>query len=219
MTEKKRSNLPTIIGIVLAVYILFNANLRDMLGRAVGVVMNPLIGFNGNYPVITIMLAGTFMVLVTTVIRHFTTDWLETARNQAAMKHFQAEFKQARADQNTYRVKKLQEYQPKMQQEMQKTQMKSMKSMPFTMLIVIPFFAWILTFVNNLPYWYYATPWNPEVNMFTTEGIVPGLGSLFPHYILLYMVLSIPLGALVGKAMKYLSWKERWQSRHPEVHE
>ena len=43
--------------------------------------------------------------------------------------------------------------------------------------------------------------------------------TVFPHYILLYMTLSIPLGALVQKAMKFASWKERWQRRHPEVHE
>jgi len=56
------------------------------------------------------------------------------------------------------------------------------------------------------------------VDMFGTKGIVFG-SSIFPHWILLYIALSIPLGALVQKTMKYLSWKERWKGRHPEVHE
>lgn len=218
--EKPKSgfSLTTLIFIALVFVILFNPDLRDATGNAVGFVLMPIIGFGGEFPVLTIMIAGGVMVLLTTVLRHFTTDWLEMAKNQAAMKHFQKEFSAARKENNTYKVKVLTEKQPEVLQMQQKMSAKQMKSMPVTMIVVIPLFAWLFTFIDGLDYWFFSTPWNPTVDMFATNGILFG-SSLFPHWILLYMTLSVPLGALVQKGMKYVSWKERWKEQHPEVHE
>lgn len=209
--KPKAGSLLTFVSIAAVMFIMFNAELRNNIGRWVGFILDPAFGFGGKWPVITILLAGTFMVLATTLIRHFTTDWLEQARISAYMRSFNKELMAARKENNTYKVKKLQDRQPevlKMQQEMSA---KQMRTMPLTMIVVVPLFAWLFLFLEKLDYWWYSAPWNPQVDMFGT--------TVFPHYILLYMALSIPLGALVQKAMKYASWKERWQRRHPEVHE
>ena len=209
--KPKAGSLMTFVAIAAVMFIMFNGELRNNIGRWVGVALDPVFGFGGRWPVLTILLAGTFMVLATTLIRHFTTDWLEQARISAYMRSFNKELMAARKDNNTYKMKKLQDRQPevlKMQQEMSA---KQMRTMPLTMIVVVPLFAWLFLFLEKLDYWWYSAPWNPQVDMFGT--------TVFPHYILLYMALSIPLGALVQKAMKYASWKERWQRRHPEVHE
>ncbi|MEA3137574.1 MAG: hypothetical protein QOC71_1855 [Thermoplasmata archaeon] len=209
--KPKAGSLMTFVAIAAVMFIMFQPGLRSNIGRAVGVVLDPVFGFGGKWPVLTILLAGTFMVLATTLIRHFTTDWLEQARISAYMRSFNKELMTARKENNTYKIKKLQDRQPdvmKMQQEMSA---KQMRTMPLTMIVVVPLFAWLFLFLEKLDYWWYSAPWNPQVDMFGT--------TVFPHYILLYMALSIPLGALVQKAMKYASWKERWQRRHPEVHE
>lgn len=215
---RKKGSFLNILLFAAVFLVLFNPGLRDATGNAVGFVLNPIIGFDHQYPVLTIMIAGTLMVLLTTVLRHFTTDWIETAKSQAMMRHFQKEFGQARKDNNTYRMKKLQDVQPDIMKKQQEMSARQLKTMPLTMIVVIPLFAWLFTFVSHLDYWFFSSPWNPTINMLTTEGILFG-SSLFPHWILLYMTVSIPLGALVQKAMKYLSWKERWQPRHPDVHE
>lgn len=208
---KAGGSLLTILSIGVVFLILFTPGIRNSVGRYAGYVLDPVFGFGGKWPVLTILLAGTFMVLATTLIRHFTTDWLEQARIGAYMRSFNQELLKARKDNNTYKIKKLQDRQPevlKMQQEMSA---KQMRTMPLTMIVVVPLFAWLFLFLERLDYWWYSAPWNPRVDMFAA--------TVFPHYILLYMALSIPLGALVQKAMKYASWKERWQRRHPEVHE
>ncbi len=201
----------TILSFAAVFLILFNPGLRTQLGVWVGYALDPVLGFGGRWPVLTILLAGTLMVLLTTLIRHFTTDWLEMARNQAYMRSFTQELRKATKANNTYKVKKLQDKQPDVLAKQQQMQSKQMKTMPLTMIVVVPLFAWLFLFLERLDYWWYSAPWNPQVDMFQT--------TVFPHYILLYMTLSIPLGALVQKAMKYASWKERWQRRHPEVHE
>lgn len=210
--KPKMGSLWTFVTFGIVLFIMFNEELRNQLGDWVGLVLNPAIGFGGRYPVLTIMIAGTIMVLATTLIRHFTTDWLEQARFQSYMRSFTKELSTARKENNTYKMKKLQDRQPEVLLKQQEVQAKQMKTMPYTMLIVIPLFAWLITFLISLDYWWYSAPWNSRVDMWR-------IAFLFPNYILLYMTLSIPLGALVQKAMKYASWKERWQRRHPEVHE
>ncbi len=209
----RKSNMLNILLFAGIFIVLFNEGLRNAVGNAVGFVLNPVFRGIGiyNFPVLTIMILGAVMVILTTVIRHFTTDWLETARTQAMMRHFQKEFGQARKDNNTYKLKKLQDIQPRIMQAQQEASLKQMKTMPITMIVVIPLFTWLFTYVGQLEYLAYTAPWNPTVQLLES--------SVFPHYILLYMTLSIPLGALIQKAMKFISWKERWQDRHPDVHE
>lgn len=209
--ERRKMNFGSILLFAAVFMVLFNEGLRDATGRIVGYALDPIIGFGGRFPVLTIMIAGTIMVAATTVMRHFTTDWIDTAKSQAMMRHFQKEFGAARKENNTYRMKKLQEVQPQVMEKQQEMSKKQLKTMPVTMIVVIPLFAWLFGFVASLDYWWYTAPWNATVNLLET--------SVFPHWILLYMTLSIPLGALVQKAMKYVSWRGRWAERHPDVHE
>ncbi|HUR61739.1 MAG TPA: EMC3/TMCO1 family protein [Candidatus Thermoplasmatota archaeon] len=215
-------NLVNIVGLVLVFFILFNADARNAMGKYAGYVMDPLIGFGGRYPVLTILIAGAILVAATTVVRHFTTDWIETARTTAYSRHYQKEMMAARKENNTYKIKKLTEAQPEMMKRTQEMNSKQLKTMPITMLVAVPLFAWVSTFLAGLDYTWYSAPWNPSVDMFATNGILPfGAhgSSLFQHWILLYMTLSIPLGALIQKTMKYFAWKERWQKRHHPHHE
>ncbi len=215
---RQRMSMLTIISLAAVIVVMFNTELRNELGRYAGFAMEPMIGFGGRLPVLTILLAGAILVIVSTVVRHFTTDWLETARIQAGMRHFQKEMMKVRKENNTYKIKILSEYQPKMMQQSQKIQMAQFKTMPLMMIIAVPLFAWLGLWLYKLDYTWFSSPWNLNIDMFTTNGIVFG-SSVFPHWVLLYICLSIPLGSLVAKAMKYLAWKERWQKRHPEVHE
>lgn len=209
--------LPLIIGFAM-LWALGQPSIRDPIGHGTGVVVDPVIGFGGNYPVLTVLIAGGILVIASTIVRHFTTDWLETAKTQAAMRHFSTELRKARKENNTYKIKVLTDLQPDMMARSQKLQMAQFKTMPITALIAMPLFAWLAFWLPGRDYTWFAAPWNPSVDFFTSNGILFG-SSLLPHWVLLYICLSIPLGSFVQKLMKFLAWKERWQKRHPEVHE
>jgi len=217
---RPRTSIWTLLSFFLLIYILFiNPQARILLGTWTGYALDPVIGFHHQFPVLTILLAGTLIVVGTTLLRHFTTDWLEVARTQAMMRHFQRELMKARKENNTYRMKLLGDKQPEVMAQQQKLQSAQLKQTPLTMLISIPIYAWLTTFLTALDNQAFAEPWNPVVTMNGRNGILPGLGSLFPHWILLSMALTIPLGLLVQRVMKYFAWRERWQKRHPDVHE
>lgn len=215
---RQKMSLVTIVSLVAVFYVMFNAEARNLLGKYTGYILDPVMGFDDRYPVLTILLSGALIVLGTTLLRHFTTDWLEMAKMQSYMRHFQKELMAARKENNTYRIKILTEKQPDVMARQQQMQAAQFKQMPLTMLISIPVFAWLTTYLQRLDYTYFAEPWNPTVTMHGSEGIFWG-SSIFPHWVLLSMALTVPFGFLVQRIMKYVAWRERWQKRHPEVHE
>lgn len=209
----------------LGILFLFISNraLLAATGKYAGYVLNPAIGFGGKYPVLTLLIAGSITVLLTTVLRHFTTDWLQMAKFQSYQRAYMKEMREAQKDNNTFKLKRLQEKQADIQAKSMELQSKQMMLMPLSSLIAIPIYAWMTTFLTALPYWHFSAPWNLSVDMFGNDGIVPWFGgrrtSVLAHWYLLIFALTFPLSSLIQRSMKYLSWRERWARRHPEVHE
>lgn len=218
---KPKSNFGMLLILFGVLFVMIDPKLRTLAGTAMGFVLNPIITFDGRYPVLTIIMAGTIMITLSTLVRHFFIDWIKMARIQNTMRAFQKEFNVARRERDTKRINELQKTQKDLmglQAEMSGSQM---KPMAYTMLVVIPMFAWLWEFVASLDYSAFSTPWNLRVDMFTTNGVLFG-SSVLPHWILLYSVLSIPFGQLLQKALKVWSWRNRVDhilSDHPDVHE
>lgn len=194
---------------MVILFVLFDANLRKFAGNAVGVVLNPLIGFNYQQPVLTILLASLIMIAASTLVRHFLVDWLKMARIQNLMRSYQKAMREARVKRDTKRLEQLQKAQPKLMSYQAEMSSGQMKPMAFTMIIVIPMFAWLYEFVAALDYPFFTAPWNTHIDMFATNGIVFG-SSVLPHWILFYSAISIPFGTLLQKALKYFDWRDRW---------
>lgn len=199
-TPVKRAKNPSstfvmILAFVGVFLIMFNEGLRTALGTAVGLVFNPTIGFP-SAPIWTIFLGGVVMIVATSVIRHYLVDWMKMARTQDVMRTYQKELSEARKANNTYKMKRLTEMQGDMLQMQAEMSTDQMKPMAFTMLLVIPIFAWLLHFVAEI-----ATtdiirmPW-------ATEWDLLGNWWFLPHWILLYSLFSIPFGSLTQKALK-----------------
>lgn len=218
---RPKSQMTTLLIFFAVIFVMIDPNLREGIGNAVGVVLFPVIGFGGAYPVLTIILAGGIMIALSTIVRHFFIDWLKMAKAQNTMRAYQKEFNKARRDRDQKRMNEMSKAQPELMKVQTELSGSQMKPMAVTMLVVIPMFAWLWQFVSSLDYHYFAAPWNLRIDMFTTEGILFGT-SVLPHWILLYSVMSIPFGQLLQKALKVWSWRKRVDhvfSDHPDVHE
>lgn len=187
---------------MIVLFVLFDNRLRLLMGRGVGFVLDPVIGFDHQQPVLTILIASLVMIASSTLVRHFLVDWLKMARIQNTMRAFQKALREARTKRDQKRIEQLQKFQSKlmgMQAEMSGGQM---KPMAWTMVIIIPMFAWLSTFIAAIPYPFFSSPWNPTIDMFES--------TVLPHWILFYSAVSIPFGALLQKTLKYFDWRDRW---------
>ena len=195
------SNMWRMMIIMILIFGLYFIDGSDhIIGGALNTVFQ-FIDFNGEYPVVTLMLMGSIMILLSSVIRTLMTDTLEQQKAQAFSSAFNKELRQARLDNNLYKVKKLMDMQPVMMQKSMESSNQMMKSMPYTMLIVVPIFLWVRYFVNvtldAIPNGtIISVPW--AMNAITLIDVYWFL----PAWILVYSLISIPLGQIITRLVR-----------------
>ncbi|MFA5860616.1 MAG: EMC3/TMCO1 family protein [Candidatus Thermoplasmatota archaeon] len=217
---KKKSPMSTFLlfaSFAVVMIIMFNEPLRVALGTIVGYAFDPTIGFGHAYPILTILLASVILVVATTAIRHFLVDWVNMARVQEAMRSFQKEFAAARKENNTYKMKKLTDAQPQVMSLQADMSTEQMKPMAFTMLLVIPIFAWLYAFVaaaavlgNHVARVPWDAAWDLTINTAPPDNHWYLLGFL-PRWIVLYSLFGIPFGQIAQRALKL------WEYRHHDL--
>jgi uncharacterized membrane protein (DUF106 family) len=200
-TKAMTSRMLLIFVFILAIFVMFDQSLRSALGKVVGYGLEPLWGFDGSIPVVTLFITGAFMTFLSITVRHFFTDYVKQAESQKAIGAFNKEMKQARLDNNTYKLKKMMEQQPKIMQASMAQTTNQLKLMPVTMLIIIPIFAWIAVFVGGLDSTLITVPWSSSADL--------NASFLFPSWILLYSLISIPVGQLLSRGLRYFSFRKR----------
>ena len=208
MAESKSgfSSVLMMFAFILVIFMMFDPGLRTTTGKTMNYVLYPLIGFNDAYPILTMFLAGLILVGASTIIRHVLIDQLKMAKIQKQMGAYQKELRSATLSQNMYRVKKLKEMQPeimKVQAEMSTSQM---KPMAFTMLIALPIFLWLATFVDSLPVSRQTMllPWGESFNMHDKGPLF----HLFPAWIILYAFMTMPFGQVFQKLLKAIKYRK-----------
>jgi len=191
---------------LLALLIMFDESLRTDLGNALGYVLYPVIGFDGQYPILTLMLAGSIMITFSTVIRDQLMDWVEMAENQKISSQFNKELMEAKRANKQSKVKKME----KRKEEISKLSMKSfkpqLKSMAITMVVILTIFGWIWTFIGDLPNTIFSVPWAFHADL---SSQLPYCFMPFPMWIGVYMLVSLPLTQVLMVVLKMYDFKKR----------
>lgn len=196
------NQLIVMMAFILAIFVMFDQNLRQGLGKIVGVPLTPLVGFGGEQPILTLLFTGLIMSFFSISVRHLFIDWVEQARIARTMAAFQKELREARQTNNTFKLKKLMELQPQMMAQSLKSSQTQMKLLPVTMLVIIPIFAWLANFVYlDLCSTAFSVPWEFNADMKHSN--------VLPNWVLLYSLLTLPFGQMLTRGLKYFSFKRR----------
>ena len=177
--------------------------LGPILGIYFGYVFEPLIGFNGQYPILTLLLAGFIVVLFSSLLTNFFTKWKKMGETQEMSKAFQKELAEARKTGNTNRVGKLMKMQPEIMQRQMEGSGGMMKPMLFLVIFIFPIFMWLRLFLGNLPHYYFTVPWTSNVSLFNNQY-------LWQAWLWLYLIFTFVLGQILRQALKWISWSDWW---------
>ena len=189
-------------------------DMRMTLGLAMNVCLAPTLGFNFVYPVYTIMVASVLMVIATTILRHYSTDWLSVGKQNYLQKYVQQKFKDAQG--NPVKLKKVQELNAEIMKMTGDRMNSQMKTMMYTMVISLLLFMWLIVFMYNMSVVHFiSTPWAVEAGWsltgsgaileFLTGGATKGP---MPNWVLLYSLFSIPIGQVIQGVLKYITFKK-----------
>ena len=200
--KKQASTFVTIFVFIFAMFVMFDQGLRRWLGEIAGLALQPTVGLGGEYPVVTLFLAGIVMVGLTTIIRHFFTDYIGQAESQKIVSSFNKELRQARVENNKYKMKKPVEQQQNIMTKSMEMSTTQMKLMPLTMIVIIPVFAWLDVFIHGFnPAAIVHLPWAFSVSLTAS--------TVLPHWILLYSLISIPFSQVLMRALRYFEFRKR----------
>ncbi len=192
--------------LVVMVFIFGDPNIRMFVSLSLNVVFAPLIGFGGANPLMTVVLGGLIVVLLSSIFTHIFTDWKAMGQAQEATKAFQKEITKARREGNTNRLQKLMKMQPQIMRMTTQSQGGMMKSMFFLFIFIAPIFIWLTYFLGQLNYTFFSVPWATSVSLYGRSAII------MSNWFLLYLVFSFLGGQLIRQGLKLLSWSSWWQN-------
>jgi len=196
-----------------ALMIMIQPDLRNDLGEALGTILYPVIGFGGDFPIITLMLAGSIMITFSTVIRDQLMDWVEMAESQKISSKFRKELMEAKRANKQSKVKKLEKRQEEMNQMSMQSFKPQLKAMAVTMFFILIIFGWLWQFVGGLPDQTFSVPWALNANF--TEPLVGWCIFPFPQWIGVYMLVSLPLTQVLMVVLKMHDFKKRLKEEEP----
>lgn len=202
----------TMIGMMATLVImLVVVQFRMQIGEVLNVGLQ-VIDFDGRWPVLTLVIAGLIMITLSTVIRGLLSNPVEQAKGQQMQSAFNKELRQARLENNLFKLKKLQEQQPAMMAKSMETSTQMMKLMPITMVVVIPIYAWV---------WYFLATTVPSelliVNLPWGDVDIMGTVVFLPVWMIIYTMISLPIGQLETKIVRfYLLSKRLKEMNSPE---
>ncbi len=202
--------------------IMINRDLGDSISGYVGLVLMPIIGFSSKWPLLTMVGAGLLTITISTTIRHFTMDWMDLARKQRIMNAYNKELRQAQKDNNKSKVEKLQEQNADIMSMQSQTMMTQMKASIFSMVIAILIFRWMYTFISTVPQPTATTPWDPSWTLTGSAfeqvcGTICFGGKGFPYWILLYMVITIPIGQALMRGLKFYEFQRKLKEKGEDI--
>lgn len=187
---------------VAMLFILFIPEARLGLGFVMGVILEPLIGFGGEFLVVTIFLAGTIPLTISTLLRHRMTDWLTQGRMAETNKALGKEMRKAVSNRNQAKMKKLQEVRTEVMREFMPVQMAQFRTLPITMILFIAIFAWLSFFIVSQPFPSVSLPW--EANASLGGGV-----GFFASWVLLYIVITMPISLTLSRVLKYITFSRK----------
>jgi uncharacterized membrane protein (DUF106 family) len=195
---------------MLVILMFIDPTLRETLSILAAGMLDPLIGFGGTSPVVTLFLAALVTSLVSTASRHYFMDWVDMARFQKVNSAIQKEWMAAVRAGHTNKAKKIQEQRQAMAGDTFVNLKSQMKSMAITFFVILIMFSWMATFVaEKAASPMFSVPWSYSVNF--------GASTLLPHWILLYGLFSYPFGMLLTRIFKYFSFSKTLANRVAEA--
>ncbi len=188
--------------------------LRIPIGNAADEIFGPTIGFNYKYPLLTLLISGIMIGLITSVPRYFFTDWMKYGRTQSRSRAFSKAMRDAYRTNQRDKVQKLNKMRMDMMVEQQQMQLQTMKPLMILTIFTIFIFIWLDVYIYVLPYGLVSFPWATHVMISQSKFI------FIPAWIAVYFLASMVIGYFAFSITKYFDFSYRlrkYETQEPET--
>jgi uncharacterized membrane protein (DUF106 family) len=212
MDTKGQGNMLLYLMLFLLIMFIFTSTgLGNLLGYYFGLVLTPLIGFDGNYPVATLFLAGIIVVTLSSLLTSIFTDWIKMGKSQHVSKYFQKEMTKARKSMDQKRIKKLTKMQPEIMKKQTEASSSMMKPMLFLIVFIWPIFMWLRNFLSEIPHYYMTLPWDTQVPLVSSDKFI------MQTWLWMYLIFSVVIGQVIRQGLKYITLSDWWKETKQRI--
>ena len=197
---EKQSMSPMILMLVMLAFMFIITGFRTQIGSYMDSVLGPIIGFNGEYPLVTISIASLIIAIANNLLRFKLTDWKSQAKQQHVSKFMGKIQREALKKNDLKTIEAVRVKQKELTQQNLAQMNSQFKIMPITFAIFIPVLYWLWFFIEEIQYSVVVTPWNQSWDLLAS--------TFFPNFLWFYMVVSYILSYILQKSFMLIEWRK-----------
>lgn len=199
---------------LLGLWMLFDTQLRNAIGMALGTSPKdpgPLyyaIGFNSNYLLATMLLAGAIEMFVTSLAYNYTTDWIKAAKVQKWSSAFRKVQMEAIRSGKKDRIAALKPHQERLTRLSGEVSIAQFKGMAITYFLLILIYTWVGLVIGD------ANSVQQTVSLGGTAiNLTSKIDNLIPYWFLIFSLYTVPFSLVFRRVLKHV-WLQRYADRH-----
>jgi uncharacterized membrane protein (DUF106 family) len=207
---------------LLGLWMLIDGTARNSLACALGMIApqcpagNPawglywLIGFNQNYLLLSMALAGAIEMLITSLAYNYTTDWVKAAKIQKWSSAFRKVQMEAIRSGKKDRIAALKPHQERLTRLSSEVSIAQFKGMAITYFLLILIYTWVYLLIAG------ANSVQQTISLGTGSTInlfhnIPGLP--IPWWFIIFSLYTVPFSLVFRRLLKHV-WLQRYEERN-----
>lgn len=200
---------------LLGLWMLIDQSARNSIAGLLGTSStNPgplysLIGFNSDYLLLTMLLAGGIEMLITSVAYNFTTDWMKAARVQKWSSAFRKVQMAAIRSGKKDRIAALKPHQERLTRLSGEVSIAQFKGMAITYFLLILIYTWVgLVIGQSNSVQQTVSLGGSLINLTHQVGGLP-----IPYWFIIFSLYTVPFSLVFRRILKHL-WLRRYAAEH-----
>ena len=199
---------------VMGLYMLVDQQARYGIAGLIGAALKPLIGFGGQYLLLTMFLAAVIEMLITALAYNWTTDWVKAAKVQKWSAAFRKVQMEAVRSGKKDRIAALKPHQQRLTQLSSEVSIAQLKGMAVTWFLVIAIYTWVYLFLLAAANAAGGHAW-VDIGGGRTDLLAPLGGITFiPLWFVIFSLYTIPASIALRRILKHY-WLQRYAAKLP----
>jgi len=200
---------------LLGLWMLIEQNFRNQVAGALGTSaaspgpLYTLIGFQSNYLLLTMALAGAVEMLVTSLAYNYTTDWVKAAKVQKWSSAFRKVQMEAIRSGKKDRIAALKPFQERLTRLSGEVSIAQFKGMAITYFLLILIYTWVglVIAAANSVQQTVALGGGSSIDLYQHVGTLP-----IPWWFLIFSLYTVPFSLVFRRLLKHY-WLRRYLER------
>jgi uncharacterized membrane protein (DUF106 family) len=199
---------------LLGLWMLIDTQARNSIAGLLGTSSSAsgplyyLIGFNSQYLLLTMALAGAIEMLITSVAYNYTTNWIKAAKVQKWSSAFRKVQMEAIRSGKKDRIAALKPHQERLTRLSGEVSIAQFKGMAITYFLLILIYTWVGLVIAG------SNSVQQTVDLGGTSiNLLSKIDNLIPYWFLIFSLYTVPFSLVFRRILKHV-WLRRYAAEH-----